>query len=60
MQQAEAPVPPGVQLAPSEMHCGTVQRGTPASSGTHGIPLQHWLLNWQDAPAPMQQPGWPV
>jgi hypothetical protein len=41
----------------SAVQAGTVQRSTPAASGTHGAPLQHWSRNWQTSPAGMQQAG---
>jgi hypothetical protein len=49
--------PRGVQLPPGPGGFVCAQRRTPAPSGTHGTPLQHWSLNWQTWPAWMQQPG---
>jgi hypothetical protein len=48
------------QGAFSAVHADTVQRSTPAPSGTHGAELQHWSRNWQTSPAGMQQAGFPA
>jgi hypothetical protein len=52
--------PEALQAAPSGVHVGAVQRSVPDASGTHGLPLQHWSLNWQASPAAMQHGATPV
>jgi hypothetical protein len=45
-QQAVAPVPPGMQVAPSARHIGAVaQVNLPIAPGTQGARLQHWSRN---------------
>lgn len=48
---------PTEQIEPAGMHCGGAQRSTPLASGVQGVPPQHWPLNWQIAPAGLQQSG---
>lgn len=61
-QQALAPAS-APQKLPSAMHVLAVAHTKPAppsGRGRHGAPLQHWSLNWQASPGPMQHGAVPV
>jgi hypothetical protein len=57
VQQDVSLVPEHVAPSALQTGAGVAQRSTPAASGTHGAPSQHWSRNWQTAPAAMQQSG---